>query len=148
MVSAQKTAPPYGQRKGWIPRVVDDFGDGGAYPEVHVAQYPMNLGRPEHEKSSGNKATTLAVQLDASGKVKYDLLARQGHGKDKVPMIFISYKNVWLISFSSSLFPFRLYTASTQTCFQKKSQTRKRFKSQMRMQSEKLLKKQELPWKN
>merc|ERR1719219_2424158 len=44
----------------------------------------MNLGRPEHEKSSGNKATTLAVQLDASGKVKYDLLARQGHGKDKI----------------------------------------------------------------
>jgi len=84
LVSAQKTAPPYGQRKGWIPRVVDDFGDGGAYPEVHVAQYPMNLGRPEHEKSSGNKATTLAVQLDASGKVKYDLLARQGHGKDKI----------------------------------------------------------------
>ena len=32
VVSATKTAPPYGQRKGWIPRVQDDFGDGGAYP--------------------------------------------------------------------------------------------------------------------
>ena len=29
LVSAQRTAPPYGKRKGWIPRTVDDFGDGG-----------------------------------------------------------------------------------------------------------------------
>lgn len=38
------------------------------------------MGRPE-------KATTsnaLAVQLDAQGKVKYDVLARQGHAKDKI----------------------------------------------------------------
>ena len=41
LVSASRTAPPYGKRKGWIPRTVDDFGDGGAYPEIHVAQYPL-----------------------------------------------------------------------------------------------------------
>lgn len=29
-------------------------------------------------------SNALAVQLDAQGKVKYDLIARQGHGKDKV----------------------------------------------------------------
>merc|ERR1719422_2523053 len=80
LVSAQRTAPPYGKRKGWIPRSVDDFGDGGAFPEIHVAQYPHNLGRGEGE----NKTTALAVQLDAQGKVKYDLIARQNARKDKI----------------------------------------------------------------
>ena len=42
----------------------------------------MNLGRPEHERNKKSKA--LAVQLDAEGKVKYDVIARQGHGKDKI----------------------------------------------------------------
>ncbi len=74
--------PPYGQRKGWIPRAVEDFGDGGAFPEIHVAQYPLNLGKKESEPT--NKSNALAVQLDASGKVKYDLIARQGHSKDKI----------------------------------------------------------------
>lgn len=37
--------PPYGQRKGWKPKAQADFGDGGAYPECHVAQYPLELGR-------------------------------------------------------------------------------------------------------
>ena len=41
VVSAAKAAPPYGKRKGWIPRTVEDFGDGGAFPEIHVAQYPL-----------------------------------------------------------------------------------------------------------
>lgn len=37
--------PPYGQRKGWKPKSQADFGDGGAYPECPVAQYPLELGR-------------------------------------------------------------------------------------------------------
>lgn len=41
LVSAKVSAPPYGQRKGWIPRTENDFGDGGAFPEIHVAQYPL-----------------------------------------------------------------------------------------------------------
>jgi SNW domain-containing protein 1 len=36
--------PPYGQRKGWRPSP-DDFGDGGAFPECPVAQYPLGMGR-------------------------------------------------------------------------------------------------------
>jgi len=80
LVSASRTAPPYGKRKGWVPRTVDDFGDGGAYPEIHVAQYPLGIGRGDE----GTKSNALAVQLDASGKVKYDLLARQGARKDKI----------------------------------------------------------------
>ena len=65
-------------RKGFIPRVAADFGDGGAFPEIHVAQYPMDMGRPDPRGSgSGKKSNAIAVQLDAEGKVKYDLIARQ-----------------------------------------------------------------------
>ena len=83
LVSAQRTAPPYGKRRGWIPRMVDDFGDGGAFPEIHVAQYPMLMGKPDAE-TSNKGSNALAVQLDGTGKVKYDVIARQGHGKDKI----------------------------------------------------------------
>ncbi|XP_011308358.1 puff-specific protein Bx42 [Fopius arisanus] len=80
LVKAVVTAPPYGQRKGWVPRIPEDFGDGGAFPEIQVAQYPLGMGMKGKESSSN----ALAVQLDAQGKVKYDMIARQGHAKDKV----------------------------------------------------------------
>jgi len=64
---------------------VQDFGDGGAFPEIPVAQYPLNMGREGKESTSN----ALAVQLDAQGKIKYDILARQGHSKDKV--IYLLY---------------------------------------------------------
>ncbi|RZF37402.1 hypothetical protein LSTR_LSTR011679 [Laodelphax striatellus] len=80
LVVASPTAPPYGQRRGWVPRSLQDFGDGGAFPEIHIAQYPLNMGKEGKESSSN----ALAVQLDAQGKVKYDILARQGHSKDKI----------------------------------------------------------------
>ncbi|KAL3279917.1 hypothetical protein HHI36_017424 [Cryptolaemus montrouzieri] len=80
LVSAQSIAPPYGQRRGWVPRNVTDYGDGGAFPEIHVAQYPLNMGIKGKESTSN----AIAVQLDAEGKVKYDVLARQGHAKDKI----------------------------------------------------------------
>ncbi|XP_032685510.1 puff-specific protein Bx42 isoform X3 [Odontomachus brunneus] len=35
-------------------------------------------------KGKETTSNALAVQLDAQGKVKYDLIARQGHGKDKI----------------------------------------------------------------
>ena len=64
LVSASRTAPPYGQRKSWIPRSLEDFGDGGAYPEIHVAQYPMNLGRPEHEKNKKSNAISKHISCN------------------------------------------------------------------------------------
>ncbi|XP_008554939.1 puff-specific protein Bx42 [Microplitis demolitor] len=79
LVKAFVTAPPYGQRKGWIPRNLDDYGDGGAFPEIHVAQYPLEMGQKGKETCNA-----LAIQLDAEGKIKYDLIARQGHSKDKI----------------------------------------------------------------
>ena len=40
--------PPYGQRagSGWVPRAPEDWGDGGAYPEIHTVQFPLNMGKP------------------------------------------------------------------------------------------------------
>ncbi|MBW03132.1 SNW domain-containing protein 1, partial [Eschrichtius robustus] len=70
--------PPCGYRKGWIPQLLEDFGDGGAFPAIHVAQYPLNLGQ---EKKMSN---ALAIQVDAEGKIKYDAIVRQGQSKDKV----------------------------------------------------------------
>lgn len=106
LVSAKVAAPPYGQRKGWIPRLEADFGDGGAFPEITVVQYP--LGKPKIElnyktieshidlcqfvifigmgapQNVGKKSNALALQTDATGKIRYDAIARQGHGKDKI----------------------------------------------------------------
>ena len=79
-MAATKAIPPYGSRSSWIPRNVNDFGDGGSFPEIHMAQYPLDMGR----KDGGQKSNALAIQLDAEGKIKYDAIARQGHGKDKV----------------------------------------------------------------
>ncbi|KAL7297953.1 puff-specific protein Bx42 [Trichogramma pretiosum] len=79
LVKACISAPPYGERKNWIPRNEEDYGDGGAFPEIHVAQYPLGMGMKGKDSSSN----ALAIQLDARGKVKYDLIARQGHAKDK-----------------------------------------------------------------
>lgn len=51
-------------------------------------------------KGKESTSNALAVQLDAQGKVKYDLIARQGHGKDKVSSNLIAnilYKLAFLI---------------------------------------------------
>lgn len=81
LVTAKIAAPPYGKRKDWIPRTEADFGDGGAFPEIHVAQYPLGMGAPENV---AQKSNALAMRLDEKGHVKYDAIARQGHGKDKI----------------------------------------------------------------
>lgn len=39
------------------------------------------MGAPQN---IGKKSNALAIQTDASGKIKYDAIARQGHGKDKI----------------------------------------------------------------
>ncbi|KAA1107600.1 mRNA splicing protein [Puccinia graminis f. sp. tritici] len=67
--------PVYGARKGWKPRLPDHFGDGGAYPECHIAQYPLEMGRKKHT-SIGN---TLALTVDGEGKIDYTKIAKQGH---------------------------------------------------------------------
>lgn len=80
--------PPYGQRSGWRPRSAEDFGDGGAFPEIPVAQYPLDMGR----KGTASTSNALAIQVDAEGKVKYDAIARQGHRESRI--IHSSFKDL------------------------------------------------------
>lgn len=87
-VCAKKSGPPaYGNRSGWRPRGQEDFGDGGAFPEIPVAQYPLDMGR-----KSQSSSTALAVQVDAEGKVKYDAIARQGHNDKRI--VHASFKDL------------------------------------------------------
>jgi len=79
--------PPYGKRAGWRPRGQEDFGDGGAFPEIPVAQYPLDMGR-----KSQSSSTALAVQVDGEGKVKYDAIARQGHNDKRI--VHASFKDL------------------------------------------------------
>lgn len=84
LVSARKDRiPPYGQRRGFRPRTVEDFGNGGAFPEVHIAQYPLNMGRKKDERSE-RSGGALTLQVDSEGNVKYDAIARQGHADNRI----------------------------------------------------------------
>jgi hypothetical protein len=44
--SCRPEPPGYGQRNGFVPRSNEDFGDGGAFPEIHVAQYEFSVWLP------------------------------------------------------------------------------------------------------
>jgi len=75
--SAVGNAPPYGAREGWRPSSAADFGDGGAFPECHVAQYPLELGRGAGSRSS----KIVPMQVDKEGKVQWDAVLKQGNNK-------------------------------------------------------------------
>jgi SNW domain-containing protein 1 len=68
--------PPYGKRQDFIPQTEKDFGDGGAFPEIHIAQYPLGMGR---KKSAGAEISeTLPLETDETGEIRYDLVLRKG----------------------------------------------------------------------
>src|SRR6201996_5201467 len=87
IVLKRKGPPPYGQRAGWRPRAPEDFGDGGAFPEIPVAQYPLDMGR-----KTSSSSNALALQVDADGKVQYDAIARRGHSDSRI--IHSSFKDL------------------------------------------------------
>jgi SNW domain-containing protein 1 len=66
----QSLVPAYPNRKNWIPESQKDFNSGGAYPEIHVLQYPLEMGR----KGDSGLEQSLALQTDENGKIKYDLV--------------------------------------------------------------------------
>lgn len=58
---------------------VEDFGDGGAYPEIHVVQYPLDMGKP------GTKSSAIvAVSVDEKGNVKFDSIVKQGANRNRI----------------------------------------------------------------
>ncbi|KMZ62186.1 SNW/SKI-interacting protein [Zostera marina] len=72
--------PPYGIRSGFIPRKVEDFGDGGAFPEIHVAQYPLGMGRKNEKPSS----KILPISVDSHGKVTFDAIVKLNENSSKI----------------------------------------------------------------
>ncbi|XP_019199169.1 PREDICTED: SNW/SKI-interacting protein-like [Ipomoea nil] len=73
--------PPYMKRAGFRPSKLEDFGDGGAFPEIHYAQYPLDMGRKKDWKPA-NK--TLPVTVDEHGDVRYDAIVKQNENSKKI----------------------------------------------------------------
>eukprot|EP00457_Paulinella_chromatophora_P004285 gb/GEZN01004297.1/.p1 GENE.gb/GEZN01004297.1/~~gb/GEZN01004297.1/.p1 ORF type:complete len:603 (-),score=114.18 gb/GEZN01004297.1/:182-1894(-) len=71
--------PPYGHRQGFKPTAPEDFGDGGAFPEIHMLQYPRRMGKPGED----NGMAVVPLSVDETGAVKYDAVARVGHKAKK-----------------------------------------------------------------
>lgn len=83
---AVNPVPPYGRRSALAPRR-KDFGDGGAFPEVHVAQYPLDMGRRGGDgdgEQRGSSGGVLNLTVDGSGgRVEFDAVVRQGENAGK-----------------------------------------------------------------
>ncbi|GKC65687.1 SNW/SKI-interacting protein A-like protein [Tanacetum coccineum] len=52
------------ERFKYMPSKPQDFGDGGAFSEIHYAQYPLDMGR---KKDSNSGLKTLPVSVDDKG---------------------------------------------------------------------------------
>eukprot|EP01129_Flabellula_baltica_P010705 TRINITY_DN4549_c0_g1_i1.p1 TRINITY_DN4549_c0_g1~~TRINITY_DN4549_c0_g1_i1.p1 ORF type:complete len:635 (-),score=203.74 TRINITY_DN4549_c0_g1_i1:36-1940(-) len=75
--SQNEHIPDYMDRRHWIPRNVQDFGDGGAFPEIHVPQYPLNMGKKDGSSDVASDST-VALTVDNQGKTRYDAIVKQG----------------------------------------------------------------------
>jgi SNW domain-containing protein 1 len=60
------------------------FGDGGAFPEIHVAQYPLNMGYIKNQTSNA-----IQLQVDADGKPKFDAIVKQNVKGSKVSSLIL-----------------------------------------------------------
>ncbi|KAI7902364.1 SKIP/SNW domain-containing protein [Cokeromyces recurvatus] len=89
--TSQNRIPPYGQRKNFRPRGPEDFGNGGAYPEIHIPQFPLGMGRKETSLAE-RKGGALTLEVDNDGNIKYDAIAKQGHSDDRI--IHTSFKDM------------------------------------------------------
>ncbi|KAG1342295.1 SNW/SKI-interacting protein A [Cocos nucifera] len=72
--------PPYGKRSGFVPRKPEDFGDGGAFPEIHLAQYPLGMGRKDEKPGS----KILPLTVDSHGNVAFDAIVKQNENASKI----------------------------------------------------------------
>ena len=57
-----------------------DYGDGGAFPEINMPQFPLGMGIGK----KGSTSNAIAKQVDAEGKIKYESLTRIGQRTDKI----------------------------------------------------------------
>lgn len=75
-----KPVPPYLKRAGFKPLKPEDFGDGGAFPEIHFAQFPLGMGRSRSKPG----ANTLPLTVDEKGNLRYDTIVRQDENAKKI----------------------------------------------------------------
>ena len=80
VLAGVKPPPPYLRRRDFVPRKAVDFGDGGAFPEIHVAQYPLEMGRADQRKGD----RTLAVSVGSDGDASYDAIVQQGGNRGRI----------------------------------------------------------------
>ncbi|CAN4096322.1 unnamed protein product [Withania somnifera] len=78
--------PPYLKRAGFRPSKIEDFG---AFPEIHYAQYPLDMGRKKDWKPGGKN---LPVIVNEHGEVRYDAIVRQGENAKKI--IYSQHKDL------------------------------------------------------
>lgn len=75
-----KAVPIYLRRQGFHPRNPEDFGDGGAFPEIHVTQNPLGIGS---DRSTEPESKILPVTVDAHGNISFDAIVRQNENVRK-----------------------------------------------------------------
>lgn len=72
-----------------LPPVVD-FGDGGAFPEIHKPQFPLGMGMDIN--SSTPKSTILPVSFYAYGNIAYDAIVKQNENAKRT--VFSQHKDL------------------------------------------------------
>ena len=70
---------PHRASSGFRPTQPSDFGDGGAYPEIHLVQYPLGMGKP-----GAKSMAVVAVDVNSQGQVTYDAIVKQGSNRNKI----------------------------------------------------------------
>jgi SNW domain-containing protein 1 len=92
---ARMTPAERKHKKLFVPRSLADFDDGGAFPEIHVAQYPRHMGNPHLKKrsvppggstSAGGQTMSHAivnVEVDKNGEISYDAIVKGGTNSDR-----------------------------------------------------------------
>ncbi|CAI9100424.1 OLC1v1037426C1 [Oldenlandia corymbosa var. corymbosa] len=76
--------PPYLKRAGLKPTKLEDFGDGGAFAEIHIVQFPLNMGRERVSGNPKNSSNTLIVTVDEHGDIMYDSIVRLNENAKKI----------------------------------------------------------------
>ncbi len=57
---------------------------GGAFPEIHVAQYPLDMGRPDKVGAAGKNGQTLALTVNAEGDINYDAILKNNKNTQQI----------------------------------------------------------------
>lgn len=76
-------------RPRFIPRMQEDYEDGGAYPEIRITQFPLEMGRKGRQTAVSK---TVAMRVDEEGDADYAAVVKQGEKSSAV--VHASYKDV------------------------------------------------------